>query len=85
MRKILIALAATAFATSAFAAHTANTVAPTNSSLLPNVDVDAIVDSVLGKDPPQGNCYDGYHVKTTKIYNARGKYTGKTVTCEEDD
>lgn len=76
MRKTLIALTATLFATSAFAAH---------SSILPDINVDSIVDPILGKDPPQGNCYSGYHVKVTKSFNAKGKYLGKAVTCEEDD
>lgn len=81
MRKFLIAFGATVFATSALASHT------TSTTLLgiPVPNVNAIVDPILGKDPPQGNCYSGYHTKVTKSFNARGKYLGKTVTCEEDD
>lgn len=75
MRKILITCAATLFATSAFASH---------SAWLPDINVSGIVDSVLGKNPPQGDCYSGYHVKVTKRYSANGKYMGKLVTCEED-
>lgn len=79
MRKTLITTVAVLFATSAFAAS------HTSTGILPNINVDAIVDSVLGKNPPQGDCYNGYHVKTTKMYNVKGKYAGKSVTCEEDD
>lgn len=81
MKKLSIVLLSTMFATSALASHTA-----TNTVLgVPVPNVDSIVDPILGKDPPQGNCYSGYHTKVTKSFNARGKYLGKTVTCEEDD
>lgn len=81
MKKFSILLLSTVFATSAWASHTATT--SVFGVTVPSVN--SIVDPILGKEPPQGNCYSGYHTKVTKSFNARGKYLGKTVTCEEDD